>query len=69
MPVISGWDFLDEYQTFKAELSKAIRIIIISSSDHPKDIAQSHLYEDVSDYVVKPILLERLKEIVGVNLT
>jgi CheY-like chemotaxis protein len=60
MPVWDGWDFLDEFQTIKA--NKKIAIYIVSSSDNPDDIARSKSYHIVNDFIIKPITIEKLDE-------
>jgi CheY-like chemotaxis protein len=60
MPVWDGWDFLDEFQTIKA--NKKIAIYIVSSSDNPDDIARSKSYQIVNNFIIKPISIEKLDE-------
>lgn len=55
MPVIDGWDFLDLYQDFKNELSKAIRIFIVTSSVDEKDILRAREYAVVTGFISKPL--------------
>lgn len=55
MPVIDGWDFLDLYQDFRNELSKAIRIFIVTSSVDEKDILRAKEYAFVTGFISKPL--------------
>ena len=64
MPVTTGWDFLTKFRAIKDQLSKKIDIVIISSSDHPKDLQQADSFNEVVAYVVKPVSIERLQELV-----
>lgn len=64
MPILNGWDFLKAFRTLKPELSKKIDIVIVSSSEHPRDLEQAKTFEEVKAYAVKPVSLERLKEII-----
>lgn len=63
MPVINGWDFLTKFRELKPLLVKKIEILVVSSSDHPRDIDQAKEYEEVIAYVTKPASLEQLKEL------
>lgn len=65
MPVINGWDFLARFREIKSELEKRIDIILVSSSDHPRDINQAKTFEEVKAYVTKPVSMDRLKELVN----
>ncbi len=64
MPIMDGWQFLDEFVKIKPRLSKKITIYIITSSPNPADMAQAQRISEISDYIVKPIKPEMLKELV-----
>ncbi|GAA4274114.1 response regulator [Aquimarina gracilis] len=61
MPILDGWQFLDEF--VKVPCEKKIIIYIVSSSVDPEDILKAKSYEFVSDYIVKPVTVEKLKGI------
>ncbi|MCK8522274.1 response regulator [Aquimarina sp. D1M17] len=61
MPILDGWQFLDEF--IKIPCEKKIIIYIVSSSVDPQDILKAKTYELVSDYIVKPVTVEKLKEV------
>lgn len=61
MPIMDGWQFLDEFIRIKSE--KKIKIYIVSSSVDPTDIERANTYNMVSNYIVKPISREKLHEI------
>ncbi|RKS42730.1 response regulator receiver domain-containing protein [Gillisia mitskevichiae] len=65
MPIMDGWEFLDEFTKIKT--SKKITIYIITSSVDPADVERSKEYESVNNYIVKPITLEALQEILNEN--
>ena len=51
MPVMSGWDFLEEMKKF----GLTHKTIILSSSTSELDIEKAKQYPCVIDYVVKPL--------------
>ncbi len=55
MPIMDGWEFLDQYISIEPNLKKEIKIYILSSSDNPEDIKKAMGYEKISDYLIKPI--------------
>lgn len=61
MPVMDGWQFLDEF--LKIKPPKKITIYIVTSSIDPDDITRAKAYENVQDYLVKPITEKSLQEI------
>lgn len=61
MPVMDGWEFLDEFM--KINPVKEILIYILTSSVDPEDTIKAKKYEMVSGYIVKPITEVQLKTI------
>jgi CheY-like chemotaxis protein len=63
MPIMDGWDFLEDYLLLMPKLSRKINIYIVSSSISPFDIVKAKSISAVSDYIIKPITREKLIEI------
>ena len=63
MPVMDGWEFLEEFIKIKHKLAKNITIYMVSSSIQQSDIDRAKACTEVSDYIVKPIKLDDLKRI------
>jgi CheY-like chemotaxis protein len=55
MPVVDGWDFLEAFEKFQAELSKNIRIFIVTSSVDEKDKLRSQTFSFVKGFISKPL--------------
>lgn len=64
MPVMDGWQFLDEYVKLHVKPAKPITIYICSSSISPDDIQRAKNISVVSDYLIKPITKEKLVDII-----
>jgi len=63
MPFVDGWMFLEEFTSLKNSLAKQIRIFMVSSSIDPRDLNRAREFEEVIDFVVKPITVERFSEL------
>ena len=63
MPVMDGWEFLEEYKTLSTRINDNIKIYILSSSVDKNDIMRSKEYSSVIEYVVKPVYKEKFSEI------
>ena len=61
MPVMDGWEFLDEIS--KLNINKNIPVYILTSSIDPTDKAKALNYPMVKDYIMKPVTIGRLSEI------
>lgn len=58
MPVIDGWEFLDEF--CKLDLPKKIPVFISTSSINPEDIERAKQYDVVREFITKPLNKEKL---------
>lgn len=58
MPVMDGWQFLDEFLLLPIE--KKIVIFIMTSSIDPNDIDKAKKYSVVKDYIDKPVTAQKL---------
>ena len=64
MPVLDGWQFLEEFKLLKKFLKKEISIYIISSSDNLVDRNRAKEFkDDIKDYYLKPMTIESLNSI------
>lgn len=64
MPVMDGWQFLEEYKKIKGNFLKDTVIYMISSSNSPYDMDKAKQFpEEVKDYFMKPVCLEDLSRI------
>lgn len=63
MPIMNGWDFLEEYRLLKDKISKKIALYMLSSSIYQADVEKSKQYGEVVDFVTKPLNADILNEI------
>ena len=63
MPVMNGWDFLEVYKKFQKSFTYASKVIIFTTSIVEQDMAKAKSYEEVEDFVNKPMTIELLKSI------
>ncbi|WP_293874046.1 response regulator [Flavobacterium sp.] len=64
MPILDGWQFLEEFKKLKDKLKKEITIYIISSSDNQTDLDKAEVYSnEVKNYYLKPISVDEIKSI------
>jgi CheY-like chemotaxis protein len=64
MPILNGWEFMDQFVTLKPMIPKKITVYIVSSSIDERDIRRARSYEQVSDFIVKPITTAMFKEMI-----
>ncbi len=64
MPIMDGWEFLEEYGSLSPKLKKKIKLYIFSSSISPHDIEKAKNISVVTDFIIKPLLKEKFIEMV-----
>jgi CheY-like chemotaxis protein len=62
MPIMNGWEFLDEYKRLEIDPLGKCKIYIISSSVFSNDINRAKSYPLVKNFISKPLSVEKIKE-------
>jgi CheY-like chemotaxis protein len=63
MPLMDGFGFLDEFVNFPAERKERCKIVMLSSSNNPDDIARANENPFVIKYLNKPLTTEKLAQL------
>ncbi len=64
MPIMNGWQFLDEFVSLNPIIGKKITIYICSSSISPDDVEKAKTINEVTDYIIKPITKDKLIDLI-----
>jgi CheY-like chemotaxis protein len=64
MPVMDGWEFLEEYLLIRPMMPKSVVIYMVSSSVDEKDVLKAKSISELSGYLVKPISSENIMEVI-----
>ena len=68
MPVMDGFQFMEEYVKIYPSVGKKIIIYMVSSSVDEKDVEKAASINEISDYIIKPIKRGELQNILqGLN--
>ena len=63
MPIMNGWEFLQAYESLRSCLNKSIQVFLVTSSMNEADRKYSLQFGVIHDYIVKPLMKEKLAEI------
>ncbi|PZX94039.1 response regulator [Flavobacterium aquariorum] len=63
MPVMDGWEFIEEYKNLNLENKENIIVVMLSSSFNPADRAKAESIKEISAFNQKPMNKEALLEI------
>jgi CheY-like chemotaxis protein len=65
MPLLNGWEFLDEYAKLGADKKVDTKIIMLTTSVNPDDARRAGTYESVAGFKSKPLEEDMLNEIIA----
>ena len=63
MPIMDGFQFLEEYDKMSETVRDYCKIIMLTSSINPQDLARSKKSRYVSKYINKPLTQESIEKI------
>jgi len=63
MPIMNGWEFLEDFVKIPNHNREKVVIYIISSSIDPRDLERIKNYQVVNNYILKPISKEDLESV------
>ena len=64
MPVMDGWEFVDEYM--KLGIDKSIPLFVFTSSINPADKEKSFSYASIKGFIQKPLTKQKLDKILRI---
>ncbi len=64
MPIMDGWDFIEEYSSFQPRPAKRITLYMVTSSIDHRDREKAAKISEIHDFVIKPISEEQLVELI-----
>jgi CheY-like chemotaxis protein len=67
MPIMNGWEFLDEYTRLNIDPEGKCKVFIISSSVFSNDINKARSYPLVKDFISKPLNVDKIIELFKVE--
>jgi len=63
MPLMDGFQFLEEFNKLKDSTKEKCKIIMLTSSINPQDVSKSKKYDAVKKYLNKPLSQESLTDL------
>jgi len=63
MPLMDGFQFLDEFEQMGDEIKNKCRVVMLTSSINPQDVNKSKKYSYVKKYINKPLSHQNLEKL------
>ena len=64
LPAKNGWEFIDEYSEIVGDAANVSKVIMLSTSENPRDMEKSKEYKLIKEYRIKPLSVDIIDEIV-----
>jgi CheY-like chemotaxis protein len=68
MPIMDGWNFLEEFSKLGLSFQEKMHIYMVSSSVYEEDIENSKNYPCVKTFISKPLSKSKLIEIIELRM-
>ncbi len=65
MPIMNGWEFLDEYKSFPEVKKADIVVIMLTTSLNPNDKERANQMQEISSFMNKPLTIDNIQKVVS----
>lgn len=65
MPVMNGFEFLEEYQKLDSDIRDGIIVCVLTTSLHEEDLEKARSYPTISEYCKKPLSAKQIQNILS----
>ena len=63
MPIMNGWEFLEEFKKLPDTVLKKCKIIMLTTSIDEDDVKRAKSYDSVIDFISKPLTVHHFNEL------
>ncbi len=64
MPIMDGFEFLEVFNNLPEKIKSNCNIFMLTSSQNPRDVERTNQYPFVKGYLNKPLILEKVNDII-----
>lgn len=64
MPIMDGWEFIDEFEVIRKKLNNTIKLYVFSSTISPVDIERAKEIKTITEFIIKPASAEKINSII-----
>ncbi|WP_378186208.1 response regulator [Aquimarina sp. W85] len=65
MPIMDGWEFLQEFHKIKDQIQERYNLYVVSSSIDSRDVDRAKAIDFVRDYLTKPIKIQDFEKLLS----
>jgi CheY-like chemotaxis protein len=64
MPIMDGWEFLEQYKLLPADIREKITLVLLSASMNPGDAVRAKTFPEIAEFKNKPLTEEMVQDMV-----
>jgi CheY-like chemotaxis protein len=68
MPILDGFQFLEELEKYDSDFVKQLKVVMLTSSINPEDEEKARKSKLVKDFLHKPLTEDSLKKLMNLNV-
>lgn len=68
MPVMDGWEFLDEYEKLPGSIKGKVLVVMLTTSVNSDDMDQAEKNGNIADFRSKPLTVQMVEDIIKTSL-
>ncbi len=68
MPIMDGWQFISEFESRYPNLKTLSNIYMFSSSLEERERTKALSFKSVKDYLLKPVSINLMRELIAANI-
>jgi CheY-like chemotaxis protein len=61
MPIMNGWEFLEEFERLPESIRARYTVMLLTSSIDSRDVEKSKSYKSVKKFISKPFSIEKIQ--------
>jgi CheY-like chemotaxis protein len=69
MPVMDGWEFIEEYKAIMGQFDQKVFVFMVSSTIDINEIEMAKNHENIEGFISKPVVMDELVKMIDSSLT
>ena len=68
MPVMDGWEFIEEYKAIMGQFDQQVFVFMVSSTIDIKEIEMAKNHENIEGFISKPVVMQELVKMIEASM-
>ena len=68
MPVMDGWEFIEEYKAIMGQFDQQVFVFMVSSTIDMNEIEMARSHENIEGFIGKPVVMDELVKMIEASM-